>query len=65
VVGDGVVDGRPLGVEGHRTAVGGGEVADALAVVIGGAAAVGFGVPASEGVARAGEGLAVSFCAVP
>ena len=62
----GVCVGRPLGVEGHGAAVGGGEVADALAVVIGGAAAVGFGVPTGEGVARAVEGVGgeVLCCAV-
>ena len=57
MVGDGVVGGRPLGVEGHRAAIGSGEVADALAVGIGSAAAVGFGVPACEGVVRTGEGV--------
>ena len=66
VEGDVVGDGCPLGVEGHRAAVGSGEVFDALTVGIGGAVAVGLGVPACKGVARAGEGvgLEVLRCAV-
>ena len=57
VVGDGIVGGRPLGVELYRTSVGIGEVLDALAVFIGSAVAVGIGVPAGEGVVRAAEGV--------
>ena len=48
---------RPLGVEVNGAAVGGGEVLDALAVGVGGAAAVSRRVPSGKGVAGAGEGV--------
>ena len=54
------VGGRPLGVERHGFTVSC-KVGDALAVGVGGAATVGLRVPASEDVARAGEGVGGQF----
>ena len=61
----GVLIGRPLGIEVHRTTIGSGKVLDALLVIVNHVAIL-RRCPASEGVARAGEGVGseVLRCAV-
>ena len=50
-------DDFPFGIEGHGAVVGSAEFIELIAVGVARSSAIGFGVPTSEGVARASEGI--------
>ena len=50
-------DDFPFGIEGHGAVVGSAEIIELIAVGVARSSAIGFGVPTSEGVARASEGI--------